>query len=129
MRIGSPRSPFINRTSRKGRKVNIVDLPELLSSRERSGEPYLEWLRVAAMSSGVYVLSPGEEDRQRPHDEDEIYFVVEGEGRITVAEEEAPVRGGSAVFVPAGVPHRFHSIAERLTILVFFAPAESGDDV
>jgi mannose-6-phosphate isomerase-like protein (cupin superfamily) len=54
--------------------------------------------------------------------------VVEGEGRITVAQEEAPVRAGSAVFVPSRVPHHFHSIAERLTVLVFFAPAESGDE-
>lgn len=109
--------------------MKIVDLSELLSTRDTSGGPYLEWLRVDAMSSGVYVLGPGEEDRQGPHDEDEIYFVVEGRGRITVAAEDAPVGAGTVVFVPAKVPHHFHSIDEQLTILVFFAPAESGGDV
>ena len=32
---------------------------------------------------------------------------------------------GTVVFVPARVEHRFHSISEDLTILVFFAPPES----
>jgi hypothetical protein len=30
------------------------------------------------------------------------------------------------VFVARTVPHRFHGITERLSVLVFFAPAESG---
>jgi quercetin dioxygenase-like cupin family protein len=31
---------------------------------------------------------------------------------------------GSIVYVEKNVAHRFHSIEEELTILVFFAPAE-----
>jgi mannose-6-phosphate isomerase-like protein (cupin superfamily) len=79
------------------------------------------------MSAGVYVLEPGEQDLQQPHHEDEVYLVVEGEASISVADEQAPVRAGSAVFVPAEVPHHFHSITRRLTLFVFFAPAESGE--
>jgi mannose-6-phosphate isomerase-like protein (cupin superfamily) len=30
---------------------------------------------------------------------------------------------GSALFVPANEPHRFHDIAEDLAVLVFFGPA------
>jgi hypothetical protein len=33
---------------------------------------------------------------------------------------------GSVLFVARTVPHRFHDITERLSVLVFFAPAESG---
>ena len=29
------------------------------------------------------------------------------------------------LFVGRSVPHRFHDITERLSVLVFFAPAES----
>lgn len=31
---------------------------------------------------------------------------------------------GSVVFVPAGVPHRFHHITEELRVLVVFSPPE-----
>jgi quercetin dioxygenase-like cupin family protein len=35
------------------------------------------------------------------------------------------VSAGSLVYVPAQVEHRFYSIEEELTVLVFFAPAET----
>jgi mannose-6-phosphate isomerase-like protein (cupin superfamily) len=35
------------------------------------------------------------------------------------------VAAGTAVFVPAGVEHNFHSITSELQVLVVFAPAES----
>jgi quercetin dioxygenase-like cupin family protein len=44
---------------------------------------------------------------------------------IRVGTEEQAVAPGSLIFVPANVEHRFHSIAEDLSLLVLFAPAES----
>lgn len=72
----------------------------------------------------MYVLPKGSRDSQEPHREDELYAVMEGRGRIRVAGEDREVRRGSLVFVPALAEHRFHSIEEDLTVLVFFAPAE-----
>jgi mannose-6-phosphate isomerase-like protein (cupin superfamily) len=68
---------------------------------------------------GVYVLVAPEPDRQQPHDDDEIYVVLEGTGVLQVAGEEVPVREGSAVFVEAGAEHRF-SAYEHLSVLVIF---------
>ena len=42
------------------------------------------------------------------------------------AGRDQPVGPGSVVFVARTVPHRFADITERLSVLVFFAPAESG---
>ena len=81
-------------------------------------------LRVPALSAGLYVLPAGGADLQQPHTEDELYYVVSGRGAIQVAGESRAVEAGSVVFVKAGDDHRFHSIAEELVILVFFAPAE-----
>ena len=52
--------------------------------------------------------------------------MVAGRGRVRVDGEDRPVRPGSVVFVPARAEHRFHSIEERLELLVVFAPAETG---
>jgi hypothetical protein len=38
--------------------------------------------------------------------------------------EDREVGPGAVIFVKAGDEHRFHSISEDLTLLVFFAPAE-----
>jgi mannose-6-phosphate isomerase-like protein (cupin superfamily) len=50
--------------------------------------PYAEFLRIAPMSCGIYVLQPGEEDKQRPHNEDEIYYVISGAARMKVADDD-----------------------------------------
>jgi mannose-6-phosphate isomerase-like protein (cupin superfamily) len=89
--------------------------------------PYSEFLRIPPMSCGVYVLQPGEEDKQRPHNEDEIYYVVSGTAQMKVAtanqpEEDRAITAGDIIFVKAHEEHRFHGIAEELVLLVVFAP-------
>ncbi|MGB6310875.1 MAG: cupin domain-containing protein [Steroidobacteraceae bacterium] len=92
--------------------------------RNRLGKDYLEFLRVASMSAGIYVLAAGATDRQSPHGQDELYYVVQGRGRMQAGAHDRAVSAGSLIFVGAQVEHRFHAIEEELTLLVFFAPAE-----
>ncbi len=95
-------------------------------ARADRGERYHEFLRVPDLSAGIYVIEAGGTDPQSPHTEDELYYVVRGRAIVSVGAETRPVIPGSLIFVAAGVPHRFHDIAERLELLVAFGPAE-GD--
>jgi mannose-6-phosphate isomerase-like protein (cupin superfamily) len=106
--------------------MDAYELGELLAAREASGELYHEFVRVEALSCGLYVLPAGGEDPQSPHAQDEVYLVMAGAGQIRVGEEDRPVQAGSVVYVPAHVRHRFHSIEDELRILVLFAPAETS---
>jgi len=99
-------------------------LSNLITARTNSGDLYHEFLRVPTISAGLYQLSAGSTDPQQPHTEDEIYYIAQGHAHIQLGDEHLPVETGSLVFVPALLEHRFHSITEDLTILVFFAPAE-----
>ena len=104
--------------------MQAYELAELISQRQTSGKPYLEFLKVPDLSMGLYVLPAGSTDPQSPHSEDEVYYVVSGRAQILLAEESRLVQAGSIVYVAKNVAHRFHSIEEDLTVLVFFAPAE-----
>lgn len=104
--------------------MDTFELTALENQRAGSGLPYLEFLRVPALSMGLYTLEAGAVDGQKPHTEDEIYVVMTGRARITVEDEVRDVGPGSVVYVAATVPHHFHDITERLEILVVFAPAE-----
>ncbi|MDX6547554.1 MAG: hypothetical protein QOG33_1104 [Gaiellales bacterium] len=106
--------------------IEVHELAAIDRARQDLGELYQEFLRVPSMSVGLYVLEAGAEDPQTPHAEDEVYYVVSGRGAICVGDENHPVAAGSVVFVGKHVPHRFHSITERLQLLVAFAPAETG---
>jgi len=62
---------------------------------------------------------------QKPHKEDELYYVVSGRARMRVRSEEQVVGPGSLIFVEAEAEHCFFDISEQLEVLVFFAPAGS----
>jgi mannose-6-phosphate isomerase-like protein (cupin superfamily) len=104
--------------------MDAFELTALEAQRAAAGRPYLEFLRVPALSVGLYTLAAGAVDGQQPHTEDEVYVVMSGRARITVGDEVRDVGPGSVVYVAATVPHRFRDIAERLEVLVVFAPAE-----
>jgi mannose-6-phosphate isomerase-like protein (cupin superfamily) len=76
----------------------------------------------AGLEVGVYVLVAPEPDRQQPHNDDEIYIVLEGSGVLDVEGERVELREGHALFVPAGAEHRFSGY-EHLSLLVIFERA------
>ena len=107
--------------------MHAFELHELIAEAENARKPYLEFLRVPDLSVGVYRLLTGSVDPQQPHTEDEVYYVVSGRGRVRVGAEERVVMGGSVIYVAKTVEHKFHSIEEDLTLLVFFAPPEHSN--
>ncbi|MFF4603916.1 cupin domain-containing protein [Streptomyces sp. NPDC001339] len=100
-------------------------LDELEAERAANDGAYLQFIRERNMSVGLYALDAGSVDPQQPHRQDEVYFVVSGRGAITVGAETESVARGSVVYVPAGVPHKFHHISEDLRVMVVFSPPES----
>jgi mannose-6-phosphate isomerase-like protein (cupin superfamily) len=106
--------------------MDAFDLADLEARRAQSGRAYLEFITVADLSVGLYVLAAGQPDLQQPHTEDEVYYVISGRGRVTVGDDVRAVGPGSTVFVAATVPHRFHDITEDLTLFVAFGPAEGS---
>ncbi len=109
--------------SRAGEQsMDAYELDALTNERRQSGERYFEFIRASTLSTGIYALSAGDADPQRPHTEDEVYYVIHGRASIHVAGEDRPVQPGTVVFVAAGAEHRFHAIEEDLTVLVVFAP-------
>ena len=103
---------------------HFFHIDDLSQQRDESGKLYFEFLRVPAMSAGVYVLAKGDSDPQKPHREDEMYYVVRGRARMQIGSDHAEVHPGSVIFVEAGLEHRFYNVQEELVVLVFFAPAE-----
>ena len=104
--------------------MQTYELADLISQRAGSNKLYLEFLKVPDLSMGLYVLPAGGVDPQSPHTEDEVYYVVSGKAQIRVADEDRAVKAGSIVYVAKNVEHRFHTIEQDLTVIVFFAPAE-----
>ena len=112
---------------------HVFHVEDLLEFRERIGYGYLAFLERPALSGGISRSRLGAPRRgvpQQPrlgaaaYEVDEVHYVVEGRAQAEVGGESRPVRAGSIVYVRAGVPHRFHSVEEPLTMLIFFSAAQ-----
>ena len=106
--------------------MDVFSVSDMLRGQDASKVRYLEFLRKASLSIGAYTLPHGGVDPQKPHAEDEAYYVLGGHGSIRVGSEERNVGPGDLIFVAKDAEHRFHSITSDLSLLVFFAPAEGS---
>src|SRR5512141_3104571 len=103
----------------------MVDRLDTNAAKERlraAGGGYEVVHSSPGVEIGVYVLVAPEPDRQQPHDDDEIYVVLEGTGVLEVEGVKTELREGQAMFVPAGAEHR-SSAYETLSLLVIFEKA------
>ena len=60
----------------------IFDIDAVRRALEAMDSNWKEFMRVETFSAGVYRLKAGERDPQKPHTEDEIYFVSQRESHL-----------------------------------------------
>jgi quercetin dioxygenase-like cupin family protein len=104
--------------------MRAFEVGELIAQTALGQVAWREFLRVPALSLGLYSLPAGATDPQEPHSEDEIYYVLRGRSRFRAGAEDIEVQPGTVLHVEAGVDHRFYGVEEDLQLLVVFAPAE-----
>ena len=104
----------------------VAHTVEIKRARERlaaAGGGYEIVHESPGLELGVYVLVAPEPDRQQPHEDDEVYVVLEGRGTLQVEDESFDVSEGQSLYVPAHAEHRFTGY-ESLSLLVIFARAD-----
>jgi mannose-6-phosphate isomerase-like protein (cupin superfamily) len=106
--------------------VRAFEIAAVKDGLREAGGGYEIVHESAGLELGVYVLVAPEPDRQQPHDDDEVYIVLEGTGALDVERGQVPVKEGSAVFVEAGAEHRFTAY-EHLSLLVIFERKSAGN--
>ncbi len=107
-------------TAQREPSAVVTSVDEARAELERSGERYRRILNSPSLSAGVYILEADAEDRQGPHNRDEVYYVLSGRALLVAGQDTLMARPGRALFVPAALPHRFIRIEEQLELLVFF---------
>lgn len=98
-----------------------VDLSRIPAVSAETPVVYEETFKTKEFRGGLYVLRAGATDPQRPHDEDEAYYVIRGRATFERDGERSVVGPGHAILVPAGVPHRFVDIVDDIALFVLFA--------
>lgn len=94
-------------------------------ARESDDGLYGILLRNGTMELGFY--SPDALDSQKPHRQDEIYIVHSGSGTFVRGGERIPFDQGDALFVAAGVEHRFVDFSDDFATWVVFYGPDGGE--
>lgn len=74
-------------------------------------------------SLSIEIYKPNQTDLQQPHDRDEVYIIVSGNGKFKNGEVYIDFGPNDFLFVPAGVDHRFIDFTEDFsTWVIFYGP-------
>ena len=101
------------------------DTKQYYKELEKSDEYFHTFINKESLAAGILVLEPGEEDTQTPHDTDEVYYVVQGDGFLKVNKKDYPVSQGKVFFVAKNVKHFFFGNSKKLEVLYFFGGSDS----
>ena len=71
--------------------------------------------------------APKGEDKQTPHDQDELYFIHSGKATLLLEGEPLACTPGSVHFVPAGAVHRFIDFSRDFSTWVVFWGPKGGE--
>lgn len=111
---------YSNAYGQESTEMQLFEADSLIAKLEESERPWLGFFRNENLTTGIYSLDAGAEDKQSPHDTDEIYYVIEGVGKFECNNDVVEIKPGSILYVPAHANHRFIDIKEKLVMLVFF---------
>ena len=60
------------------------DLFTYLGKIKKSSTYFHTFINRDSLAAGVLVLQPGDEDTQEPHQSDEVYFIISGDGFLKI---------------------------------------------
>ena len=91
----------------------------------RDGERFVECFAHGSLAVELY--APRGNDPQQPHTRDELYVVVQGHGEFVCNGVSEAFVAGDALFVRAGVAHRFERFSDDLAVWVMFYGPQGGE--
>ena len=101
------------------------DLDTYLEKIKNNDSYFQTFINKDSLAAGVLVLKPGEEDTQTPHDSDEVYYVISGNGFLKIKDKDYKVSKDKLFFVAKDVEHCFHGNTKELKVLYFFGGPDS----
>jgi mannose-6-phosphate isomerase-like protein (cupin superfamily) len=101
------------------------DLETYLEKIKNNNSYFQTFINKDSLAAGVLVLKPGEEDTQTPHDSDEVYFVISGNGFLKIKNKDYKVSKDKLFFVAKDIDHCFHGNTKELKVLYFFGGPDS----
>ena len=101
------------------------DTDAYLKQISDSNSYFNTFLDKQSLAAGILSLAPGEEDTQEPHESDEVYYILSGNGFLQIGKKSYRIKEGQIYFVAKDIPHHFYGNTKNLSVLYFFGSSGS----
>jgi len=101
------------------------NLRDNLDKIKKSDSYFHTFINKDSLATGILILKPGEKDTQEPHESDEVYFIISGNGFLKIKNKDYKISKDKLFFVGKDIPHYFHSNTKELKVLYFFGGSDS----
>jgi mannose-6-phosphate isomerase-like protein (cupin superfamily) len=82
-------------------------------------------IQAKSFCMGYVTLEPrGGQVPWHNQEQEEVYFILRGEGEACLGQERATLRAGQAAYIPSGVYHQLTNLGEEPLVLIYvYGPA------
>ena len=101
------------------------NVDEYIKKIKNSDDYFHTFINKQSLAAGVLVLQPGEQDTQEPHESDEVYFIMKGDGFLKIKNKDYLIEENKMYFVSKNIEHFFFGNKTELVVLYFFGGPDS----
>jgi mannose-6-phosphate isomerase-like protein (cupin superfamily) len=98
----------------------VFDTKKYIEKITKSDNYFHTFINQEKLAAGILRLEPCEEDTQEPHESDEIYYIVKGDGFLKIDKKDYPISEGMLYYVGKKTPHKFYGNKKELVVLYVF---------
>ena len=95
------------------------DAIDYLNKLKKSNSYFHTFINKKSLAVGIIFLKPGEKDTQDPHESDEIYYILDGNGFLHINKKSYLVKKGQIYFVAKNVLHYFYGNTKTFQSCIF----------
>ena len=89
----------------------IIQAHKFFTEHSQTGFQFHVWELLPGDSEGIHT-------HDKKYDYEEIYYIIDGKGMMTINNEEVEVKKGDAILIPTGVEHGLINNGNKLLRLV-----------
>jgi len=102
--------------------VSVTDLVEFSDTRRVRKKLMAESL----LEAELVCYEPGQVTQEHFHThQEELYYIIEGSGTVTIGGETRSISAGDLVFSPADTPHSIGAGEERMVMFFVKGPGQA----
>lgn len=81
------------------------------------------------LTMGLCEIPPGKQLIRHRHQEEELYYILAGEGQMEINRQVSPIKAGMAVFIPGNAEHALVNQSPSPLQFVYVFPVDSFQQV